>query len=303
MTDTKIPKNPHKYSCIFCDYNTNNKKDFNKHLQTYKHIILMNTDDKSPKIPKGYNCHCGKSYKHSQSLFNHRKKCQFIKQTKPDEEITIEISQSETQTHDKINYEKIILELITQNKELQKTINDIIPKIGNTTSNSNINIKIDNLTLLNDKCRDAISITEFIESITVNVKDLVFTSQKGLTNGVSNLFIEQLNNLPLVKRPIWCADKKRKKILIKEEEWSEDKNQEKTKKAIKDLTVKQTKNINKYKDDNPDWMTNDKKKEKFIGIVKEATNELDEEKQLSIINNLLDTIHLTSDCKNTLQCE
>jgi hypothetical protein len=252
----------------------------------------MTNDDKITEENRKYICSCGKEYKYRQGLFNHNKKC----------------NQTNIQTVEKKedpDYKELIMVLINENKEMRKTISELIPKVGNNnnSNNNNINIKIDNITLLNDKCRDAISITEFIESITVNVKDLVFTSQKGLTNGVSNLFIEQLNNLPLVKRPIWCADKKRKKILIKEEEWREDTNQEKTKKAIKDLTVKQTKNINKYKDDNPDWMTNDKKKEKFIGIVKEATNELDEEKQLSIINNLLDTIHLTSDCKNTLQCE
>ena len=266
----------------------------------------MNTDEKSQKIPKLFTCECGKMYKHSQSLFNHRKKCQNIVNPNTDEDFNIknEIIQK-TNSEEKINYEKIILDLITQNKELQKTINDIIPKIGNNNntnnSNNNINIKIDNITLLNDKCKDALSISDFIESIEIEVKDLMFTSQKGLTNGVSNLFIEQLNNLPLLKRPIWCVDKKRKKLLIKEDAWSEDTNQKKTKEAIKTLTVKQAKNINKYKNENPDWFNNDKKKEKFIEIVKEATTELDEIKQSNIINNLLETIHLTNDHKETLQ--
>jgi hypothetical protein len=178
----------------------------------------------------------------------------------------------------------------------------MIPKIGNTNNNSNnINIKIDNITLLNDKCKDAISMSEFINSIDIGVKQLLFTSQKGLANGISNLFIEQLNNLPLVKRPIWCSDKKRKKIFIKEDEWSEDTNQIKTKQAIKNLTVKQTKNINKYTNENPDWMQHDKKKDKYIEIVKEATSEMDENKQTTIINSLLDTIHLTSDYRESIQ--
>jgi hypothetical protein len=294
-------KNPNKsegFYCVNCDYKTRDKKDYDKHESTMKHQKRTNLNNSEQKKSDTYSCeNCDKIYKSRTGLWSHKKKCIDIKEPEQTNNTLMEVSDN------KVDYEKIILELITQNKELQKTINEIIPKIGNTnnTNNNNINIKIDNITLLNDKCRDAISITEFIESIAVNVKDLVFTSQKGLTNGVSNLFIEQLNNLPLMKRPIWCADKKRKKILIKEEEWSEDTNQEKTKKAIKDLTVKQAKNINKYKGENPDWMTNDKKKEKFISIVKEATNELDEEKQLSIINNLLDTIHLTSDCKDMLQ--
>lgn len=290
--DEKNAKKRIEYQCFNCDFLTSNKCDYMRHISTDKHKKLTIVDTKNAEVAKPHICDCGKEYKHRQSLSVHKKKCNIL------ENAIVEKKEDP-------DYKELIMVLINENKEMRKTISELIPKVGNNNnnnnSNNNINIKIDNITLLNDKCRDAISITDFIESIAVNVKDLVFTSQKGLTSGVSNLFLEQLNNLPLVKRPIWCADKKRKKILIKEEEWREDKNQEKTKKAIKDLTVKQAKNINKYKNDNPDWMTNDKKKEKFISIVKEATNELDEEKQMNIINNLLDTIHLTSDYKEELQ--
>jgi hypothetical protein len=290
--DEEVAKSSNSYICKICDYITCKKFNYDKHLLTDRHKKLTIVDIKVAEVAKQHICDCGKEYKHRQSLSVHKKKCNIL------ENAIVEKKEDP-------DYKELIMVLINENKEMRKTISELIPKVGNNNnnnnSNNNINIKIDNITLLNDKCRDAISITDFIESIAVNVKDLVFTSQKGLTSGVSNLFLEQLNNLPLVKRPIWCADKKRKKILIKEEEWREDKNQEKTKKAIKDLTVKQAKNINKYKNDNPDWMTNDKKKEKFISIVKEATNELDEEKQMNIINNLLDTIHLTSDYKEELQ--
>ena len=303
MTDLEIPKNPLQFECACCDYSTSSKKDYNKHLQTDKHLRLINTDEKSPKIPKAFICNCGKSYKHSQSLYNHRKKC--IPQTTAIVEET-----SITKTSDELNYKEMILELMHQNKEimiqnnkLQNTISELIPKVGNTTttnSHNNINIKIDNLTLLNDKCKDALSITDFIELIKVEVKHLLYTGENGLTNGVSNLFLEQLNSLPLVKRPIWCSDKKRKKIFIKEEEWSEDTNNKKTKDAIKSLSVKQAKNINKYTKENPEWMKDERMKEKYIEIVKEATSDLDEEKQLSVINSLLNDIHLSNEQKDGL---
>ena len=314
MTDLKIPKNPKTFICENCDYNTSNKKDFDKHLRTDKHFRLMNTDTKSQKSLKQYTCECGKAYKHSQSLFNHRKRCKVslqneeeYKKSEVESFLKDETEQeTETETEQEIKYNKIIMELIMQNKELQNTIKDIIPKIGNTnntnTNNNtnNINIKIDNITLLNDKCKDALSMTEFINSIDVSVKHLLFTAQQGLVDGVSKLFLEQLKSLPLIKRPIWCSDLKRKKLFIKEGEWSEDINQKKTKDAIKTLTSIQARSSGKYTRENPDWMEHDKKKETFVHIVKETTKDIDEPKQIHIINNLLDAIHLTSNCKEAL---
>jgi len=284
IIDDKVAKSSTSYRCEHCDYVTCKKFNYDKHLSTDRHKKLTFVDIKVAEVAKLHICDCGKEYKHRQSLSLHKKKCQ-----PPNTEI---IEKKEDP-----DYKELIMILVNENKEMRKTISELIPKVGNTINSNNINIKIDNLTLLNDKCKDAISITDFVESINVNVKDLIFTSQKGLTNGVSHLFIEQLNNLPLVKRPIWCSDKKRKKLFIKDNDWCEDTNHQKTKKAIKDLTAKQAKNINKYKNENPDWMSDDKKKERFISIVKEATNELDEDKQNNIINNLLNNVHLTDELR------
>ena len=143
--------------------------------------------------------------------------------------------------------------------------------------------------------------THTIEEIKELTSELLFTSKKGLVEGISNLFIEQLNLLPLFKRPIWCVDKKRKKLLIKEDVWSEDTNQEKTKDAIKSLGVKQTKNINKYTQENPDWMQDDKKKDMFISIVGQVTKEISDDKQVNVLNNLLDNVHLNDEAKKILQ--
>jgi hypothetical protein len=296
MTDLENPKKPIQFHCENCHFTSCNKKDYNRHLATEKHRILINTDEKTPKNPKAFVCECGKSYKHSQSLYNHRKKCQ------PANNAIVEETSITTKTSDELNYKELIMTLVNQNKELQKTISELIPKVGNNNNNNNknINIKIDNLTLLNDKCKDALSITDFIELIKVEVKDLLYTSENGLTNGVSNLFLEQLNSLPLVKRPIWCSDKKRKKIFIKEEEWSEDMNNKKTKDAIKSISAKQAKNMNKYTKENPDWMKDERKKEKYIEIVKQATSDLDEDKQMSVINMLLNDIHLSNEQKDDM---
>ena len=294
-TTENVAKIAKKHVCENCDYFTSNIYDYKKHLSTDKHIRLTNTIEKSQEIAKIYKCDCGKEYKHNSSLFNHRKKCNMASTelTEPKEEIT----------EKKVDYEKIILELINENKEMRKTISELIPKVGNNNNNNNnnINIKIDILTLLNDKCKDAITITEFIESIQIGVKDLLYTSENGLANGVSNLFLEQLNTLPLVKRPIWCSDKKRKKMFIKEDKWSEDLNNKKTKEAIKSISVKQAKNINKYTKEHPDWMKNEILKEKYIEIVKETTTDFEDDKQVTVMNSLLNNIHLTNESKEEIQ--
>lgn len=310
MTDSKIRKIPEMFSCITCDYNTRDKKDYNKHLSTAKHARLMKANaksEKSEKIRNRYTCQCGKDYKHSQSLYTHRKKCVLTLQACKDE--TGEAAASSDPEIIKPDYHKIIMELIMQNKELQNTIKDIIPKIGtvsntsnisNTSNTNNINIKIDNITLLNDKCKDALSISDFIDSINITVQDLLVTAQKGLVGGLSHLFLEKLKSLPISLKPIWCSDIRRKKIYIKEDVWSEDINQQKTKAAIKTLAFNQNRSLPKYTQENPDWMEHDSKKDKYISMVKQSTEDLDDIKQTHIINNLLDAVHLTTCCKETL---
>jgi hypothetical protein len=298
------------YECDACDYITSSKKDFTKHTSTQKHKNRINVDQmftfkrKSPKNPNTLICSCGKQYSYKQSLSVHRKKCNFNESIQNNN--NNEINNNNTNNNkikiqnedENINYKEMFLEVMNQNKLLQNTINELIPKVGN---NNNNNIIINNITLLNEKCKDALSIDEFIKSIEIDVKHLLTTAEKGLPSGISSLFLEHYNSLPLIKRPLWCADKKRKKLFIKEEEWTEDKNQEKTKEAIKSLGVKQAKNINKYTKENPDWMNNDKKKDEYITIVKESTVDIDDTKQINILNNLLENIHLTNEKRENIQ--
>ena len=308
MDNEKIPKNPLKFSCDNCDYTTSNKKDFKKHLSTDKHSRITDNNEKSPnvgKIPTTYDCLCGKSYKYSSGLSAHRKKC------KENSMALVEVKEDK----EDLTMKDMLLEMINQNKELQKTIieqnktiqeqnktiQEIAPKIGNNNSNNTNNIIVNNLTLLNSNCKDAISINDFIDSIQIEMKHLLHTSDKGLINGITNIFLENYNKLPLQKRPLWCGDKKRKKLYIKEEEWHEDKDNQKTKEAIKSLTAKQAKNTGKYTKENPDWMQHDKKKDKFLHMVNQTTQEMDDEKQSNIINNLLDVVHLTENVKSSLQ--
>jgi hypothetical protein len=147
---------------------------------------------------------------------------------------------------------------------------------------------------LNENCKDAISMGDFIKSIEITVNDLLITKEKGLQTGISNLFIEHLNKIPMVQRPIWCSDKKRKRLFIKNETWTEDAGNAKTKDAIKQVGVLQSKNINKFVKANPNWMSNDHEKETYMSIIKNTTEPI-EGTEDKIIDGMIEQIHLTND--------
>ena len=175
----------------------------------------------------------------------------------------------------------------------------------NVNNNMTLNVNNNNLNIclfLNENCKDALSMDEFVKNIEVSVKDLLLSKEKGIVDGISNLILTHLNKMPLIERPLWCSDKSKKKIFIKDESWEEDLNCEKTGKAIDDVSKLQTKNINKFIIDNPNWMNNEKLKEQYIDIVKKTTEPI-HNKKTKIIDNLLDTIYLKDENINQMKLE
>ena len=293
----KTKKIPIKYECIKCDYNTSSNKDYKKHLDTQKHYNIINAIPKSQKIPTKYKCDkCSKEYVHQPSLFRHKKTC-IIKEK--------QIINNDA-NEEEINYKEMFLILINQlteqnaqNKELHNTIIELIPKIGiNNIINNTNNVSIQ--VFLNDTCKDAMSLTDFIDTIQVGIADLLFTKENGLVNGISNIFLSNLERIPMIQRPLWCSDKKRKRMFIKGEEyWIEDINREKTNDMVNNISKIQTKNINKYIADKPNWMANDRIKDTYVHIAKACTDTMDN-KIDKIIDNISDKIHLTEDIREKL---
>ena len=302
MNDKKKSQKIAKYyECIKCYYITGNKTDYKKHIDTQKHynaINDINDNKKSQKIAIKYNCDkCSKIYIYQSGLSRHKKTCKL-------EEIQI-INNTETlvkiEEEEKIDYKQMFLEMFNQNKELQNTIKEILPKIGNTINNTNNNTNnVCIQVFLNDTCKDAMSLTDFIDTIQVNIADLLYTKENGLVKGISNLFLSNLERIPMIQRPLWCSDKKRRRMFIKGEEyWIEDINREKTNGLVNTISKIQIKNINKYVSDKPNWMTNDKLKDNYIHIVKSVTDTMDN-KIDKIIDNISEKIHLTEDIREKL---
>jgi hypothetical protein len=315
------------YHCSICDYNTSHKNDYRRHLATQKHIFGVNVDNLLTSNVSSKNkecsCDCGKIYKHRQSLSIHRKTC--IKQNeieiKPSDlssdlimmivdKCKAENSQLNEQLHEKDEQlrekdeqlqeknNQIIEQLKEQLMEKDNQIKEMLPKIGNTILTNNIqqNNHVQNINVfLNENCKDAINIDDFVKAINVSVNNLLLTKAKGICEGITTIVVDSLNTLPYIRRPFWCVDKKRRRIFIKDGTWIEDENNVKTKAAIKRITVLQTKSIGKYLADKPNWMENDREKETYLAIVKQSTDEI-EGKEDKIIDNIVsEAIHLTSE--------
>ena len=261
MFTQKVEKVEKNYCCKLCDYNTNKKTDFNKHLLTAKHKkrdfvdISFTFVDKNvdfvDKVEKNINfkCICSKLYKTRQGLYAHKKKCIFNK------------NDIDSITCNEIDLSKeLILEVVKQQQnqinELTNTIKELIPKIGNNniTNNNKFNIQV----FLNEKCKDAINMSDFIKSIQVSLQQLDYTKEKGFINGLSNVIIENMNKLGLYERPIHCTDIKRETLYIKDDDaWEKDINKQKIKKVIKDVSTKQFCALNNWTKENPDFQNNE----------------------------------------------
>jgi hypothetical protein len=286
MTDALVPKSSEKFYCQKCDYYTSRKSQFDRHKFTLKHTntdkLLTNTDANSSESSTAANifiCCCGKQYKHRQSLFNHKKKCR---------------------STELINEKEIILTLLNQNNQLQNQNNQLQNQIielckenKSMITNTNSYNKTFNLQLfLNETCKDAMNIMDFVDSIKLQLIDLENVGKNGYVEGISNIIVKNLNSLDETKRPVHCTDSKREVIYVKDEnKWEkENENKQKIRKVIKHVAHKNSKLLNDFQNKHPDCGKSDSKySDQYNKLVVEAmggkgNNDL--EKENKIIKNI-----------------
>jgi hypothetical protein len=282
-------KNSKKYECVFCDFKCCNKNDYNRHILTRKHKMLTNVDTKNSKNSNDSNkfiCDCGKEYNHRQSLSVHKKKCSFIKEyinKEKDEPIT----DTDTDTNIDVFDKNLILTLIQQNNELQKQMLEVIKNGTNNTTNSNNNIsnnKTFNLQFfLNEECKDALNISEFVSSIKMDLDDLETTGRLGYVEGVTRIINKNLNELDQTKRPIHCSDVKREVLYIKnDDQWIKENETNKPvlTKAIKQIANENIKQISEWRKKYPDCTDSDSRKnDLYLNIVSNAMSGSTSEEQ------------------------
>ena len=248
-----IPKNPTHYECILCDYKTCSLKDFNKHTQTAKHvnrINLNNLEQKNPKNPKNFNCkYCNKCYKARNSVWYHEQKCSL---SEVNNQIQYQPNlKDEPSDKELIDKDTLIIELLKQNKELL----EIVKNGTHNTTHTNSHNKAFNLNFfLNETCKDAMNIMDFVDSIKLQLSDLEKVGELGYVEGISNIITKNLKELDINKRPVHCTDKKRETMYIKDEnKWEKDEEKLKLHKVVRKVAFKNQNLIPKFKEIHPDY--------------------------------------------------
>lgn len=251
MTDAFALGKSYKLTCEICNYVCSRSNDLSKHYSTRKH--QKNAEYLHNSQAKFYECECGRKYKHRQSLFSHKKNCQMpeiigepiIEPVKPDPMPT-------PITND------MILNLIEQNQELQKQLVELSKQgktVNNTTNNTMNNNQFNINVFLNENCKDALNIAEFIESLELTVNDLEQTGKLGYAQGISRIFIKALKQIDVNMRPLHCTDMKRETVYIKDHDIWEKEDTEKTKlrNVLKQIARKNLKMMPKWQEENPEF--------------------------------------------------
>jgi len=270
MMTMMTQKNAEYFICEKCDFVCSKKSNYERHILTRKH---KNDDKKEQKGAEQNVCICGKSFKYRQGLFVHRKTCIDYEKNNTTDGVILEneINKKIDSTTDK-ELKELVKELIKQNGELVKTINEIVPKIGNTnnttnntTMNNNFNLNV----FLNEQCKDALNISDFIDSLKITLEDLLFSKTNGISRGITDVMIKGLKELDIHKRPIHCTDIKRDIMYIKDEnKWSKDDNHEMMKNTIVKIADKERTALQQWAIDNPDWMETERKQLEYLTMMR-----------------------------------
>ena len=253
----KTPKTPTKFECLICHFKCSRNAEYLRHLSTSKHLnnakrykgYKEDTQKHEKNTGEHFPCeNCGKHYKFHSGLWRHKKTC-----LETNIETTIE-KKDEEEVSDK----DLIMMLVKQNTELLEIVKN--GTHHNTTTHTNSHNKTFNLQFfLNETCKDAMNITDFVETIKIQISDLIKIGEIGYVEGISNIITTSLNAMDVTQRPIHCTDKKREILYVKDEDKWEKENEEKVKlrKAIKTVSSKNIQTLPKFVKEHPDCKNGD----------------------------------------------
>jgi len=295
----KLQESCNEYNCEICQYKTNRKSSYDKHLGTLKHLNSTESTEKLQKLQgscKQFIClHCNANFKERTGLWKHNKICN-LNNLKIDN-----------------NQDTLVQYLMNENKELKNMIIEVCKQIqpGNINNNTN-NIGNTNLNhsnnktfnlqfFLNETCKDAMNIKDFVDSVQLELSDLENVGKSGYIEGISKIIIKNLNALDTEKRPIHCTDQKREVIYIKDQDvWEkEEDNKPKLRRLIKEVAHKNICMFKKFREKYPDCDSYDSKKgDLFNKIVYESMGgkgDDDYDKDTKIINKISKQVTIEKD--------
>ncbi len=252
MFSNKImPKLCSNFYCENCDYGTSKKSSYDNHLMSAKHLKSMVSNEIMPKLCSEFICpNCSKKYKDNSGLWRHKKKC-IEKETEME-------SNELNEQNDSVELIKYLMKensdfkqmIIEQNKQMIEMSKNNSVTNNNNNNNINSHNKSFNLNFfLNETCKDAMNIMDFVDSIKIQLCDLENVGKLGYVEGISKIIVRNLNSLDETKRPVHCTDTKREVMYVKDEDkWEkENENKQKMRKVIKHVTHKNSKLIKEFK--------------------------------------------------------
>jgi len=291
MATEKMKKNEKIFECFFCYFTSFKKTNYDKHLQTLKHFrntLATNSNNKTSQ--NNFRCNnCNKIYNDRTGLWRHKKKCIYL-----EEEKCSNFKDDENNTKELINY---LMKENTEFKQLlidqSKQIIEISKSKGNYNINNNSHNKTFNLNMfLNETCKNAMNISNFINSLQLQLSDLENIGEVGYIEGISNIIIKNLNALDVTERPVHCTDKKRETMYVKDEDkWEkEDENKNKMHKMVKKVSNKNINLITEFREKYPDYKKNSSRvSDQFNKIIIESmggNGDNDYEKEDKIIKKI-----------------
>ena len=287
-----VKKNALIYECKKCDFITSNKTDYTRHLSTRKHKMddqmITKDDQKTQKTQSDENklfaCDCGKRYKYKQGLSKHKKICKKTQDDKKEKEIDIIVN-------DKLNGKMVEFykkELDKKDKELDKKDKQLaeLKKVTNIT-NQKFNLNV----FLNDTCKDALSIQDFVKSLTLTLDNLEYSKINGPEEGMINILKEGLMELEVEKRPIHCTDAKRETLYIKDTDKGWEKNSKTNnmfKTAVNNLQDRQSVLMKDWQHANPGWIEDKDKVDEFHKLLDTTYCDVNDKKVLKDIAKVIE---------------
>jgi hypothetical protein len=286
METKKVDVEKPKFYCEKCNYKCSMLHHYKQHTTTTKHqLILFGKKMETVETKTKNACECGKIYKNRDGLWKHKKKCDKI-----NNELTEPISELRPENNN------IILELLKQNSEFQKLIIDQNNKImelsknnGVTNNNCHNKTKFNLNFFLNEKCKDAVNIMDFVNDLQIKISDLENVGKLGYAEGISKIFINGLQQLDVLKRPIHCSDVKREVLYVKDQDSWEKENEEnnKIKKAIHHISHKNIQQIPKWTAQHPHYKESDSKQnDQYLQILCESMGATEPSNLDKVIHNI-----------------
>lgn len=303
MGNQKNTKKTPKFLCELCDFKCSRQTEYVRHLETNKHKMVTNGNKKTPNDePTIFHCICGNTYKYLPGLARHKRTCSVVNsssektkeenhqndliydndtKSKKNEDVakrennTTYSDDTDICSDGKVTITKeMFIKLLKDNEEMMKMIKSLSENQLTTpqhiTNNNNITNNQFNLNIfLNEKCKDALNMSEFIDSLKITLDDLLFSKNNGITRGVTDIMMKRLKELDIYKRPIHCTDIKRDTMYIKDEDkWHKDKNHDMFKNTIIKVANKERSALQQWAVDNPDWMDTEQKQIEYLTMVR-----------------------------------